>query len=105
MEDLKLEAQRYIKNNSKYYKNYLESRKIKPVILNAMKILERKLLNINAFCYYINYACAKVDANISLYLKLTPLERKQLNFYQNSFIKIGMHLDLIFTEIEKIKKY
>ena len=40
----------------------------------------------------------------SYYCSLSKPERRQLDFYQNSFIKIYMHIDFIFNEIDEIKK-
>lgn len=101
--DIKLEAQKYIKNNCKYYKNYFLSRKLNISVNNTVKILEKKLLNINSFCYYIVFSLSELFMDTALYKNLSKRERKQFDFCSKSFAKIYMHVDLIFAEINNIK--
>lgn len=103
--DIKLEAQNYIKNNCKYYKQYFCTRNLDDVMIHVLKILENKLLPANAFCYYINHSFEYMIDNNSIYFNLSKQKRKNLEFYQTSIIKIYMHIDSIFNEIDHIKKY
>lgn len=103
-ENIKLEAQLYIKNNCKLYKDYFYLKNINTLINRVVKILEKKLLNVNTFCYYVSNALDELYYNSSYYCELSKSDRKRLNFYSNAFVKISMHLDLIFNEIDGIKK-
>ena len=103
-ENIKSEAQIYIKNNCKLYKNYFYLKNTNIVVNRAVKILEKKLLNINAFCYYISNTFSEMDYDWEYYCSLSKAERMQLDFFQNSFIKIYMHIDFIFNEINNLKK-
>ncbi len=103
-ENIKLEAQIYIKNNCNCYKNYFYLKNTNIVVNRVIKILEKKLLNINTFCYYISNTLGEMNRDWSYYCSLSKPERRQLDFYQNSFIKIYMHIDFIFNEIDEIKK-
>ena len=104
-ENIKLEAQVYIKNTCKCYKNYFYLKNTNIVMNRVVKILEKKFLNINTFCYYIINTLSEMNYDAKYYSGLTRLGRRQLAFYQDSFVKIYMHIDYIFNEIDEIKKY
>ena len=104
-ENIKLEAQVYIKNTCKCYKNYFYLKNTNIVMNRVVKILEKKFLNINTFCYYIINTLSEMNYDGQYYCNLAKTERKQLAFYQDSFVKIYMHIDYIFNEIDEIKKY
>lgn len=103
-EGIKREAQNYIKNNCKYYKNYFCSKDLNMTMKFAVRILENKLLNLNRFCYYLDYSLAQIFMNTDYYLKLSKKNRKKLEFYQRSVVKIYLHLNSIFSEINNIKR-
>lgn len=102
-DNVKLEAQNYIKNNCKYYKNYFCTRDMDTVVKNVMEILERSFLKTNSFCYYVDYSLTQMflDSNY-YYRKLSPKKRRQLDFYRKAMTKILMHVNLIFEEINNI---
>ena len=101
--NIKLEAQNYIKNNCRYYKNYFCTRDMNTVVKHAMEILERNFLKINSFCYYVDYSLTQMflDSNYC-YNVLTSKKRNQLDCYKKAMTKILMHLNLIFVEINNI---
>ena len=95
----------YIKNNCENYKNFFYNRDINKLMKYSTNILERKLLNINHFCYFLNYCITYALKNPHIYLRLSKGNRYNYDFYHKSVIKIYMHIDSIFGEIDKIKKY
>lgn len=99
------EAQKYINHHSKYYKNFFYNRNINYAMCNVTKILEKRMLKINTFCYYINSSFSQLSRDFRYYLYLTKDNRKHFNFYQISLIKIQMYIYCIFREIDNIKHY
>lgn len=96
---------KYIEDNSENYRKYFYSKDINKFMKYSINILERKLLNINHFCYFLNYCITYALKNPHIYLRLSKGNRYNYDFYHKSVIKIYMHIDYIFGEIDKIKKY
>jgi len=97
-------ARQYIQKHCRYYAQYFMRRNINYVMFFAVKILERKLLNLNKFIYYIKYSHAIMTEDFNFYFSLTKQNRSDVDYYHTVIIKIIMHLNVIFNELGKIKK-
>lgn len=97
-------AQEYINNNCKYCIRYFKRRNINKVMLFAAKILVRKLLDMNKFVSYFYHSLCYMYDDYNYYCILPKSERKDLYDYQIVVIKILMHINAIFTELENIEK-
>lgn len=99
----KIQIKEYIERNCLNYENFFYNCGLNKFIFFSLKILERKLLNINYFCYFLNHSLNSVLSNFSAYINLSKQERKLFILYHKTIIKIYMHLDCIFVEIDNMK--
>lgn len=97
-------AKEHIQKHYRYYAQYFLRRNINYAMTSAVKIFERKLLNINKFVYYIYHSHVNITGNSNLYFSLTKQNRSDVDYYHIVIIKIIMHLNAIFNELNKIKK-
>lgn len=98
-------AEEFIENNCKNYKKNFYGRDLNRFADYCFRILEKKLLNINHFCYFLNYSFCDALKNHCYYINLSKSNRKRLWVYQKSIIKIYMYIDCIFIEIDNMKKF
>lgn len=99
------EARQNIKNNCKYYMQYFLQRDLNNIFIFVTKIVEKQLLSINKFIYYVYYSISQMYEDFNLYGSLSKQYRKDLDFYHTIIVKIFMHLNAIFNELDKIKIY
>ncbi len=99
------EAKQLISNNMKYYAQYFMRRNLNDIFIFVLEILERKLLNINGFVYYIHSSLSQMLNNFSFYAKLSKQKRKNLEYYHTNIIKIFMYLNAIFYSLNEMKDY
>lgn len=104
-ENIKSEAQDYIKNNCRYYNNYFYNGAPDCIIEDTAKILDRKILNINTFCFYLKNSCSAILWSGAYRRNLQRRKCRNLEFYYKALIKISMHIYYIFAEIDNIKAY
>lgn len=98
-------AKEQIEINQKEYTQYLIQSDINDVLMFAAQIMKDKVLNINEFVYYIySYLCSMAE-DFRFYTTLPKQKQKDLEYYHITMIKIFMHLNIIFDELNKIKKY
>lgn len=99
----KVQIKEYIERNRLNYEKIFYNCGLNKFIFFSLKILESKLLNINYFCYFLNHSLNSVLRNFSAYISLSKQERKLFALYHKTIIKIYMHLDCIFVEIDSMK--
>lgn len=97
-------AKKQIEINKKEYIKYLIKSDINDVLMFAAQIMEDKVLNINEFVHYIYSYLCQMSENFDYFFALTKQKRKDLDYYHTTIIKIFMHLNAIFHELNKIKK-
>ena len=97
--------EKFIENNCENYKRNFYKRKPNKFADYCFRVLEKKLLRINYFCYFLNYSFCEAIRNSCYYLRLSKSERKCLSIYHKSIIKIYMHIDCIFIEIANVRKF
>lgn len=98
-------VKKQIEINKKEYTQYLIQSDINDVLIFATQIMKDKVLNINEFVYYIYSYLCHMKEDYEIYFALTKQKRKDLEYYLITIIKIFMHLNIIFDELNKIKKY
>lgn len=100
----KLEALRIInKDKQEFLKKYFEKKDVDIIAKNIINKISTEFSVINGLFFYAQYGFTQLTSSKD-YWYMHPEQRKRLDLYHTSFLKINLHASVIFDEIYKISK-